>query len=53
MHSLNFKVFKNSSIEIFINDGEEVFTSRVYNDMLDTNVILEGEGTAIIRKWNI
>ncbi|WP_455487060.1 glycoside hydrolase family 32 protein [Clostridium sp.] len=43
----------NSSIEIFINDGEEVFTSRVYNDMLDTNVILEGEGTAIIRKWNI
>ena len=29
----------NSSIEIFINDGEEVFTSRVYNDMLDTIVI--------------
>ena len=43
----------NSSMEIFINDGEEVFTTRVYNESLDSDIILSGKGTAVIKRWNI
>ena len=40
-------------MEIFINDGEEVFTTRVYNESLDSDIILSGKGTAVIKRWNI
>ena len=32
---------------------EECVYGRVYNDMIDANVVLEGEAKAVIRKWNI
>ena len=43
----------NSSLEIFLNDGEEVFSTRIYNDDIDTNLKLRGNGTAIVEKFNI
>lgn len=43
----------NSSIEVFLNDGEEVFTTRIYNDIIDRLVKIKGNGTVDIRKWNI
>lgn len=33
-----------SSLEIFVNDGEEVFTTRIYDSMTDLHVRLDGEG---------
>ena len=26
----------NSSLEIFLNNGEEVFSTRIYNDLVDS-----------------
>lgn len=43
----------NSSLEIFINDGEEVFSTRIYNDSIDNILKVKGNGTAIIERWNI
>ena len=43
----------NSSLEIFLNNGEEVFTTRIYNDSIDTLLKLRGNGTAKIEKWNL
>ena len=43
----------NSSLEIFLNDGEEVFSSRIYNDSMDSTLTLLGEGTVKIEKWNL
>ena len=42
----------NSSLEIFLNDGEEVFSTRIYNDNIDTNLKLRGNGTAIVEKFS-
>lgn len=42
----------NSSLEIFLNDGEEVFSTRIYNDDIDTNLKLRGNGTAIVEKFS-
>ena len=42
----------NSSLEIFLNNGEEVFSTRIYNDSVDTSLNLKGNGIAIIEKWN-
>ena len=42
----------NSSLEIFLNDGEEVFSTRIYNDCLDKTLKLKGNGIAILNKWN-
>ena len=42
----------NSSLEIFLNNGEEVFSTRIYNDFVDASLKLKGNGTAIIEKWN-
>lgn len=42
LESLNI-FLDNSSIEIFINYGEEVFTSRCYCKILETKVNLKGE----------
>ncbi|AXI08576.1 sucrose-6-phosphate hydrolase [Oceanobacillus zhaokaii] len=48
-------IFKDtSSIELFLNNGEEVFTSRVFDD---NNVILlhieDGSATLNIQKWDL
>ena len=49
----NFRVLcDTSSIEIFINNGEEVFSTRIYNDLVDSTLTLKGNGTARIEKWN-
>ena len=42
----------SSSIEIFINDGEEVFTSRVYPNNGDDLIMFEGNGKIYINKWD-
>lgn len=43
----------NSSLEIFLNGGEEVFTTRIYNDEIDKSFNIKGNGTVSIEKWNI
>lgn len=43
----------NSSLEIFLNGGEEVFTARIYNDEIDKSFNIKGNGTVSIEKWNI
>lgn len=43
----------NSSLEIFLNDGEEVFTTRIYNDKVDKYFKVKGDGEVSIEKWNI
>jgi beta-fructofuranosidase len=43
----------NSSLEIFLNDGEEVFTTRIYNNQADKFLKIKGNGTVSIKKWNI
>lgn len=56
-HLKNIRIFKDtSSLEIFINDGEEVFTSRVF-DRSETETItfstIEGSVTMDVMKWNL
>lgn len=53
---IKFQLFVDtSSVEIFINDGEEVFTSRIFpvEDSTDIRFFVK-EGTALLRavKWN-
>ena len=43
----------NSSLEIFLNHGEEVFSTRIYNDDIDKNLKLKGNGTAIVECFEI
>lgn len=43
----------NSSLEIFLNDGEEVFSTRIYNDAIDTTLKLKGNGAAIVERFGI
>lgn len=55
MDSVNsLRIFSdNSSLEIFLNDGEEVFSTRIYNDTLDTTLKLKGKGVAIVERFDI
>lgn len=49
----SIKIFSdNSSLEIFLNNGEEVFSTRIYNDSVDSSLILKGNGIATVEKWN-
>lgn len=49
----SIKIFSdNSSLEIFLNNGEEVFSTRIYNDSVDSSLILKGDGIATVEKWN-
>lgn len=49
----SIKIFSdNSSLEIFLNNGEEVFSTRIYNDSVDSFLILKGNGIATVEKWN-
>ncbi|WP_026104910.1 glycoside hydrolase family 32 protein [Halalkalibacterium ligniniphilum] len=46
----NLRVFLDaSSIELFANDGEEVFTARMYPDPQDVSVTFVGKGTGFLR----
>ncbi len=50
---ISLRIFSdNSSMEIFINNGHEVFTTRVYNDTLDKTIELNGDGKALLNRWN-
>ena len=40
----------NSILEVYLNGGEEVFTSRIYNNQLDKNLSLVGTGYATLTK---
>lgn len=43
----------NSSVEVFLNNGEEVFTTRIYNDKIDSKLRVKGTGKVTINKWNL
>lgn len=43
----------NSSLEIFLNGGQEVFSTRIYNDTIDQLIKIQGNGIVSIQKWNI
>ena len=43
----------NSSLEVFLNDGAEVFSTRIYNEGIDKNISIVGIGKANVKKWNI
>ena len=50
----SLRVFSDeSSLEIFLNGGEEVFSTRIYNDGIDKTIKIEGNGTADIIRYNI
>lgn len=43
----------HSSLEIFINDGEEVFTARYFPSQKDDTIIFHGEAEFSLSKWNL
>ncbi len=50
------QLFKDtSSIEIFINEGEEVFSSRIFDTTFDSDITfsVEGNVTADVQKWDL
>lgn len=50
----NVRIFSdNSSLEIFLNNGEEVFTTRIYNDKIDSKLRVKGTGKVTVNKWNV
>ena len=53
---IKFHIFMDSSsIEVFINDGYEVFSSRIFpsKDSNDINIFSNGKINVNIKKWNI
>ena len=42
-----------SSLEIFINDGDAVFTSRVYPDPQQDRIEIKGDGTGQVTYWDL
>ncbi|MGL5381702.1 glycoside hydrolase family 32 protein [Clostridium sp.] len=50
----NIRIFSdNSSLEIFINDGMYVLSTRVYNEDIDKLLTIEGVGKINIDKWDL
>ena len=48
------RIFSDESkLEIFLNSGEEVFSTRLYNKTLDKRFILQGLGVIDITKWEL
>lgn len=43
----------NSSLEVFLNNGEEVFTTRIYNEKIDSKFKVSGNGKLHIQMWKI
>ncbi|MGL5550520.1 MAG: sucrose-6-phosphate hydrolase [Culicoidibacterales bacterium] len=47
---LKLQIFADeSSLEIFVNDGEEVFTTRIFTDLDSTAIQFFAEGTAVLQ----
>ncbi|WP_077358894.1 glycoside hydrolase family 32 protein [Virgibacillus halodenitrificans] len=52
----NIQLFKDtSSLEVFINNGEEVFTSRIFDDTNEQAVSFQADGqvTFDLQKWDL
>ena len=50
----NVRIYSDNSIlEVYLNDGEEVFTSRIYNKALDKKLSLTGTGQVTLTKWSL
>lgn len=50
----NLRIFSDSSsVEIFLNNGEEVFSTRIYNDGIDKSFKIEGNGRANLIRYNL
>lgn len=50
----SLRIFSDeSSLEVFLNHGEEVFSTRIYNDGIDRTIKIEGNGTASIVRYNL
>ncbi|AIF44849.1 sucrose-6-phosphate hydrolase [Virgibacillus sp. SK37] len=52
----NIQLFKDtSSLEVFINNGEEVFTSRIFDDINEQAVSFQANGqvTFDVQKWDL
>lgn len=50
----NLNIFSdNSSVEIFINYGEKVLSTRIYNEDIINKIKLCGKGNFNIKKWNL
>ncbi|MGL5414603.1 MAG: sucrose-6-phosphate hydrolase [Clostridium sp.] len=48
----NIRIFSDtSSLEIFINDGEEVFTTRLFNDEKKLDLIINGNLSMNLNYW--
>ncbi|MDD5985103.1 MAG: GH32 C-terminal domain-containing protein [Turicibacter sp.] len=43
----------NSILEVYLNEGAEVFTSRIYNKELDKTLTLSGTGRVELTKWSL
>ncbi|QCJ41359.1 sucrose-6-phosphate hydrolase [Bacillus sp. S3] len=43
----------HSSLEIFINDGQEVFTARYFPNLDDKEISFDGTAPFSLRKWNL
>ncbi|MGP1909473.1 glycoside hydrolase family 32 protein [Metabacillus sp. JX24] len=55
-HLSNIHVFiDTSSIEVFINDGEEVFTARLFPEPDEKSIVVSAEGEAAfdLKKWEL
>ncbi|WP_245799334.1 glycoside hydrolase family 32 protein [Virgibacillus siamensis] len=52
----NIRIFKDtSSMEIFLNNGEEVFSSRMFDDADETRIVFQADGQieATVHKWDL
>ncbi len=50
----NVRIYSDNSIlEVYLNDGEEVFTSRIYNKELGKKLSLAGTGQVTLTKWSL
>lgn len=50
----NIRIYSdNSIIEVYLNGGAEVFTTRIYNHEVDKNLVFEGNGEVNIVKWQL
>ncbi len=48
------RIFSDSScIEIYLNDGEEVFTTRSYDVKLNPTITVQGEATVTLTKYDL
>lgn len=42
-----------SSLEIFLNDGQECMTTRIYNDTMISTLQMAGSGSCSLKKYNL